>query len=101
MSVYFPQEDRWDYGSLDQHRASRKAAIRTDAQGRTLSVWPLWKQANAALGLYDPDKAARCRQYLERVQDYVDTLDAQIDAAPDHSAIEAVEFRSDDYETLT
>lgn len=101
MSVYFPEEDRWSHGTLAEHRASRKSAIRTEAHGRTLSVWPLWKQANAALGLYDPDKAACCREYLARVQAYVETLDGQIDAAPDHTAIEAVEFRSDAYETLT
>ncbi|WP_292077559.1 MULTISPECIES: hypothetical protein [Brevundimonas] len=101
MSIYFPEEDRWSYGTLAEHRASRKTAIRTEAHGRTLSIWPLWKQANAALGLYDQDKAGRCRDYLARVQDYVDTLDAQIDAAPNHDAIEAVEFRSDDYETPT
>jgi hypothetical protein len=99
-SVYFPQEDRWDHGTVEEHRASRKAAIRAEAQGRTLSIWPLWKQANAALGLYEQDKADRCRDYLARVQGHVEGLDAQIDAAADHEAIEAVEYRSDDYESL-
>ena len=71
-------------------RARAKVAIRALATAAVFAVWPDWKQANAALGVYGPDRKAECAAFIQAIRDRTDELDALIDASDDPDALDLV-----------
>lgn len=64
------------------HRAkegeAEKRRVREVASARIEKRWPLWKQINAALGVYGPQKQAECRDFIKAEIALVDAEDARI-----------------------
>lgn len=73
-------------------RAEAKVKAREAATARIEAVWPAWKQANAALGVYGDAVKAECVAFIQSIRDGTDVLDAKIEAAPDRAAIQALDL---------
>ena len=50
--------------TLDEVKAAAIAANRAECRQRIEAVWPDWAQSNAALGVYSPDLATVCRDWI-------------------------------------
>lgn len=65
------------------HRAkegeAEKRRVREVASAKIEKTWPLWKQINAALGVYGPQKQAECRDFIKAEIVLVDAEDAKIE----------------------
>jgi hypothetical protein len=80
----------WVLPPLDQLKAQRIAQINYEANQRIESVWPLWAQSNAALGVYPESDAIACRQWIEQHIDASNTATARVNAATSAAEIDAV-----------
>jgi len=80
----------WVLPPLDQLKAQRIAQINYEAGQRIESVWPLWAQSNAALGVYPESDAIACRQWIEQHIDASNTAAARVNAATTAAEIDAV-----------
>jgi len=76
--------------SLEVQRSRRMAQINYEANRRIESVWPLWAQSNAALGVYPESDANACRQWIEQHIDASNTATARVNAATTAAEIDAV-----------
>jgi hypothetical protein len=84
--VFVPVVDR----PIGEVRAERIAQINYEAGRRIESVWPLWAQSNAALGVYPESDANACRQWIEQHIDASNTATARVNAATTAAEIDAV-----------
>lgn len=75
---------------IDSLKAQRIAQINYEAGRRIESVWPLWAQSNAALGVYPESDAIACRAWIERHIDASNAATAQVQAATSAAEIDAV-----------
>ena len=76
--------------SLEVQKSRRIAAINAEAGRRIESVWPLWAQSNASLGVYPESDANACRQWIEQHIDASNTATARVNAATTAAEIDAV-----------
>lgn len=80
----------WVLPPIEQLRAQRLAQINWEAGRRIESVWPLWAQSNASLGVYPESDANACRQWIEQHIDASNTATARVNAATTAAEIDAV-----------
>ncbi len=81
-----------DLRPMNEQRASRKAEARAFASGQIETVWPSWKQVNAAMGIYGDAGKTSCAQHIATWRAWVDQIDVLIDAASDSNALWDLEF---------
>jgi len=62
--------------------------IKFQAKHRIEDSIPLWKQINAALGLYDAEKTQAIKDAISAVRTASDTAEAAVNALEDVAAVE-------------
>ena len=76
--------------TLAEVKANAIAANRAECRQRIEAVWPDWAQSNAALGVYSPDLAAACRDWIASNVVAENAAADKIDLAADADAVAAV-----------
>lgn len=80
---------------LVAYKASRIVLLKTAGKEAVYTHAPEYKQANAALGVYDQATADLIRAWIQAVRAVVNEREAAINGAPDRAAVDAVAISYD------
>lgn len=69
-----------DNRTLEGEKARRIEAVKTQAGETILAAYPMYKQQNAALGLYSEEQAQAIKDGIQALRDDANTKEAAINA---------------------
>lgn len=69
-----------DTRTLEGEKARRIEAVKTQAGEAILAAYPMYKQQNAALGLYSEEQAQAIKDGIQALRDDANTKEAAINA---------------------
>lgn len=75
---------------LNELRAEKFAAVRSEAYRRLSAKWPMWKQVNAALGLEPALRIAEMKADIAALRGASNTAEAAIAAATTQTELDSV-----------
>jgi hypothetical protein len=78
------------YNSLEQAKAGHIADINSECRRRILEVWPLEEQQSCSLGVYGPEYANDCRDWIAANIEASNVATAQVEAAKAVAEVAAV-----------
>lgn len=85
-----PTQQQIDDATLPTAKSLRVTDIRAQAQARILAKYPLWRQTNAALGVYPQAYASQMQADIAAVIEASNAAEDAVTAAADVAAVDAV-----------